>query len=365
MKQVFALVFGWIIIINLFALVANNRVNLLSDTAYKWINPEYTFQQPGWNPVPLHARWDAYFYQNIARDGYSYQGSDQLSNLVFFPIYPLLMGISAGIVAGNLILAGWLVSALFTLLSAIYLYLLVRDFHQEADPLLAVFLLLIFPTAFFLNTLYPESTFLFFSLAAFYHTLKKQYYLSGLFGFLAALTRLNGIFLLLPLVWEYVKTNRQSFIKAKILGLGLIPLGTFSFFLYHYFRFGDIWLFFKVQKLWGRGFSFNPDHLYLATNPAIANFLLDVGFTALILVASYFIAKKLRFSYALYTASSALTILSSGTLMSIGRYALVLFPIFILGARIKNKILINVWILTSSLFLGLYTLLLAAHYWAG
>jgi hypothetical protein len=161
MKNVLLLVLGWFIIINIFAVIANNRVTLLPDTAYRWINPQYTFQQQGWDPTALHSRWDSYFYLDIARNGYSYK-SGQLSNIVFFPLYPFLMAIGALFLNNNFVLAGWIVSSVFTFLSAVYLYKLVKDFHKDADPLLAVFLFLIFPTAFFLNSVYTESTFILF-----------------------------------------------------------------------------------------------------------------------------------------------------------------------------------------------------------
>jgi Gpi18-like mannosyltransferase len=250
-------------------------------------------------------------------------------------------------------------------LSSIYLYKIVKEFHPEGNPLFAVFLLLIFPTAFFLNAVYSESVFLFFSLASFYYSFKKQYLLAGIFGFLASLTRITGILLFIPVLFEYLKEHRQRFFKPTLLKILLIPLGTLSFFFYHYLKFGDFFLFFKVEKLWGRGFHFNLDQLNLLTNPAISNFSLDLSFLIFALITTFFVFKNLRFSYGIYMVSTLIVALSSGTAMSIGRYILILFPIYILGSTIKSEICKYIWVLVSVLFLGLYTLLFVNHYWAG
>ena len=57
--------------------------------------------------------------------------------------------------------------------------------------------------------------------------------------------------------------------------------------------------------------------------------------------------------------------LSTGTFMSIGRYILVLFPIYILLASTKNQYLQQTWIFISTLLLAIYTILFVNNYWAG
>jgi hypothetical protein len=56
---------------------------------------------------------------------------------------------------------------------------------------------------------------------------------------------------------------------------------------------------------------------------------------------------------------------ASGTLMSIGRYILVLFPIYIVGASIKNEIAKYAWIIISVMLMALNTYLFVNGYWAG
>lgn len=365
MKRVIVFFFTWLIIINVYAVLANNRVNLSADTSYPWINPEYTFQYQEWNVVDLHSKWDSYWYLDIVNNGYQYRGELQLSNIVFFPLYPMLIKILGALFSISFILAGWIVSSLFALFTSIYLYKIVKEFHPQSDPFLSVVMLLVFPTAFFLNTIYTESTFLFFSVASFYHALKKQYVIAGLFGLFASLTRLTGILLFIPLLIEYINANRQKLFSVNVLPLFLIPIGTMSFLIYHFIRFNDIMLFFKVENWWGRGFSFNPVHFSFTTYPSIINFSLDAFLCLFTIVAILLVSTRLRLSYGVYMLSTLLAVLSSGTLMSIGRYILVLFPTYILGASIKNKDYSQLWILVSTLFFALYTLLFVTHYWAG
>src|SRR3989344_1268563 len=117
MRIIILLFVGWMIVANLFALFAVNRLNLESDTAYPWINSADTRQEQTWNPVPLHARWDSFWYFDIAQNGYYLPEDNTLANIVFFPFYPLLVVVVGFLFAGNLALAGWVLSSLFLLLS--------------------------------------------------------------------------------------------------------------------------------------------------------------------------------------------------------------------------------------------------------
>ena len=370
MKKVFIIFIVWFVVVNIFALIALNRFTLTQDTAYDWIKYSELSQEQTWNPIPLHAKWDSFWYLDIVENGYSFKGTGpgNLSNIVFFPLYPLLLKIISFFLGGNIVLAGWALSSTFLLLALFYLFKLVKEFHPQIDPYLPNIFLLIFPSAFFLNTVYTESLFLFLSLAAFYYTRKQNLLLGGLFGFLASFTRITGILLLLPLTWEYLQKRNfhlRELFRPSFLPLLLTPLGTLLFFLFHYIRFGDFFLFFRVQYWWGRTFTFNQDHFLFLTNSSIANFTLDILFVITALFVTFLVFKKIRVSYGLYMLAIIGVALSTGTLMSIGRYMLVLFPIYILAASIRNKYIQQSWLLISILLLALYTILFVNNYWAG
>ncbi len=368
-KKIIIIFFLWLLIINVFALFSLNRFNLKEDTAYNWINPNEFFQEQKWDLTSTHNRWDSLWYLDIAENGYYLEQNEWgLHNVVFFPLYPFLIKITSFLTTGNFILAGWILSVFFLLLALFYFFKLVKEFHQEINPYSPIIFLLIFPTAFFLNAVYTESLFLFVSLAAFYYGLKKKFVYAGIFGLLASLTRITGILLFIPLIWEYLKNHNfklKSVFSLQILPIFLVPLGTFSFFLYHYFKFGNFFLFLEIQKNWGRAFSIQKEHFDFFSNSAIVNFLLDAFFILFILIIIYFVFKRLRTSYGLYMLAVIVVALSTGTFMSIGRYILVLFPAYILLASIKNQYLQQAWIFVSILLLALYTILFANSYWAG
>lgn len=368
-KKVIITFLVWLTVINTFALFSLNRFNLGADTAYNWIDPATFYQEQEWDIISLHARWDSFWYLDIAQNGYSLEYNPWgLYNIVFFPLYPFLIKLTSFLTAGDFVLSGWILSIVFLLLALFYLFRLVRESHPEINPYLPIIFLLIFPTAFFLNAVYTESLFLFLSLAAFYYGLKKKFMYAGIFGLFASLTRVTGILLFIPLAWEYLKNNNfkvKSVFELRILPIFLIPLGTFSFFLYHYFKFGNFFLFFEIQKNWGRAFVIQKGHFDFFSNPSIVNFYLDVLFVIFSLIMLFFIFKKLHTSYGLYMLTTMAAALSTGTVMSIGRYILVLFPIYILLASMKNPYLQQTITFISILLLALYTILFANNYWAG
>lgn len=368
MKKILIIFLLWFFIINIFAVFSLNRFNLKGDTAYTWINPDNFSQNQGWESVSTHARWDSFWYLDVAKNGYIFKGPGELSNIVFFPLYPFLIKVISLLTAGNLILSGWLISSFFLLLASFYLFKLVKEFHPGIDPYLPVMLLLIFPTAFFLNAVYTESLFLFLSLATFYYSLKKNFLLAGIFGLLSSLTRATGILLFIPIFWEYLKNCNFNIVRLfnrNFLPILLMPAGALSFLTYHYLKFNDFLLFFKVESWWGRMFKLNKDHFLLISDPAIVNFSLDIFFIVLSLLSVYFLFKQLRVSYGLYVLLTLIVALSTGTFMSVGRYILVLFPIYILLASVKNQYFRQAWVFTSILLLAMYTILFVNNYWAG
>src|SRR3989339_871 len=90
MKRFITIVAAWACLINIFGLLALNRLNLSGDSAYTWMDSSRVMEKT-WDVVLLHARWDSEWYLDIIRSGYVYRGPGQLSNMVFFPLYPALV----------------------------------------------------------------------------------------------------------------------------------------------------------------------------------------------------------------------------------------------------------------------------------
>jgi hypothetical protein len=135
---------------------------------------------------------------------------------------------------------------------------------------------------------------------------------------------------------------------------------------------GDPLYFSHVQSHWNRhlappwvAFSHSLYVMTHATQPqTVANQFLEVAFTVLMVGVLIFGYKRLRFSAWAFMALSILIPMSTSSLMSMPRFALVLFPMFTILALWGQKPSVNNIIVALSLpLLGLFTVLFADWYW--
>lgn len=357
----------WLIVVNGYALIALNRLNVTPDNAFPWINPKIFKTEDKWNLIKLHAKWDSYWFLDVAKNGYYMRGENEFANVVFFPLYPIGVRLMGYLTGGNLVLAGWIVSSLCLLIGVLVLTRLVQRFHPNIDPIWPTIFLLIFPTAFFLNAVYSEAMFLMLSIAMFYFAFQRRFWIAACFAALASATRMAGVFLFFPLLVEFIQANGwRALFSRSVFALGIAPVGAVAFFLYHYFKFGDFFLYLKVERWWGRDFSGDIDDLeQIVTHSGITNWIIEWGFTIFGFAAAAAVLWKLRRSYGIYMFVSMAIAFASGGTFGIGRYCMVLFPTYLLAASIQSVPVRSAWILTSTLFLALNTLLFINTYWAG
>jgi len=157
-------------------------------------------------------RWDTPHYTDIAQNGYQNFGESRFF-IVFFPFYPLLIKFFHFIFS-NYLLSALIVSNIAYIIALIFFYKLVLIDYQKKIALRTIFYFTIFPTAYFLHAGYPESLFLAVSIASFYFARKEKWFLSGILGMLASLTKINGIILFPALFVEYLHQK-----KFKIKGI--------------------------------------------------------------------------------------------------------------------------------------------------
>jgi hypothetical protein len=335
------------------------------------------------NPaLAVWGRWDAEHYIRIATDGYS--GTE----MAFFPLYPLLIR-SIGALTGNHLVAGLLISNVASFFGLLFFYKLVEHQYDRAVAHRAIFYISIFPTAVFFSAVYSESLFFALTVASFYYIRERKWISAGVLGLFASLTRVEGVLLAVPFLIEWltvVLTNgphpaaglRRSLkapfteIARPLAGLALVPVGLLAYMAYLWVLRGDPLYFSHVQTHWGRHLAFpweSVAHSFriLTQNHApqtIANSALEVAFTALmvgVLLAGF---RRLRPSYSVYMALSILIPMSTSSLMSMPRFALVLFPMFVMFALWGARPSVNNAIVAFSLpILGLYTVLFADWYW--
>ncbi len=328
------------------------------------------------NPLlAVWGRWDAEHYIGIATNGYS--GTEP----AFFPLYPLLIWFVGGL-TGNHLIAGLLISNAAAFFALLYLYKLVEHEYNRQVAHRSVFYVSIFPTAIFFSAVYTESLFLFLSVASFYYIRERRWVAAGIFGYLAALTRVEGVLLTVPFAIEWgiaLYESRGDWFRwpldsvvKPLAGIVAIPLGLASYMAYLWVLRGDPLYFSHVQAHWNRHLaapwvSFEHSIALIAGNvepQTVANQLLEVTFTVLMLGALVIGFRRLRASYIAYMAVSILVPLSTSSLMSMPRFALVLFPMFALFGLWGARPTVNNIIVALSLpLLGLFTVLFADWYW--
>jgi hypothetical protein len=284
-------------------------------------------------------RWDALWYQQIAEHGY------QAGNgtVAFNPLYPLLSRIVSLPLGGQVVLAELVVSSAAFLVSMGLLYRIARLDSGPIASRLAVLLTALFPTGFFLLAPYTDSLYLALTLAAFWLARRGRPWAAGLAGFAAALTRgVFGVFLVLPLAFEYMRQRRQQGKGPglELLAAALPALGFIGVNAYYHLVVGERGSLLGQQAAFG--YQIVPPWEALAASWAhIASSgdliealnlvcLLGFGLLALVLIT------RRQIGYALYAVPYLALLFTRemwySPLMSDSRYVLVLFPCFMLVA---------------------------------
>jgi len=284
--------------------------------------------------------FDGGHYQNIARFGYI-----RKFQTAFFPLYPSLIKI-LGLIVKSHIISALTISLVCTYLSIL---VLVKLYKKPISSLSLIFS----PLAFFFLTGYTESLFLTLSLLSWYFFKKKKYVFSGLFGLLSSLSRLYGILLfpsyLLGFFLELPKDTRSKIASYKpIAPLLLIPLGLVIYMVYLQITYQDPISFIHAQSLWNRGEIVSPFRTFYryfkiltTVSPIIIQYwvaLLELLSLLVGLLASYYFYHAKQFSYSLYLFLGSIIPSLTGTLQSLPRFLLVLFPVYFIKLPIKLRV---------------------------
>lgn len=303
-----------------------------------WLNLIITGHDPWSIFLSAWQRWDALWYQQIAEHGY--RAGDGTG--AFFPLYPLLSRLVSYLVGGQMVVSELLVSSVAFCVALWLLYKIACPDTGAAAAQLAVLLVALFPTGFFLLVPYTESLFLAMTLAALYFARRDRPWISGAFGFAAGLTRTQGALLVLPLAFEHVRRRDE---QGKRPGLALaaatLPaFGLIAFTLYQHLIVGEHRSSLSVQQEWGyqvvppwEALSASWTHIVRLGDPIEAlNLASLVGFTILALWG----VRRLPIAYTLYALPHLGLLFARemyfSPLMSVSRFALVLFPCFIVLA---------------------------------
>ncbi len=323
--------------------------------------------------LELWNRWDAPHYLSIAQNGYQAVGKDRFL-IVFFPLYPLAIRLVSLFVA-NGILAAFIVSGVASLAVAFLLRRLALLDGTAAFADRAVWFLLIFPTSYFLHIGYTESLFIALILGAFLAARHERWALVGCLGALACLTRVNGLLLLPAFAVEVAllyRVHRQF--RREWLWIGLPVVGVLAYLLLNRVVYGDPLQFLQYQREhWYKSFDWPWNGIGGSVRsigwrtPADAQLVggQETLFIALGFGGAIATALLLRPSYAVWMFGNWLLFTSTAFVLSVPRYTLTLFPLYLLFARLAAGriwfLILTVW---SLLCMALFVTLFVQGRWA-
>ncbi|MBI1801952.1 MAG: hypothetical protein HYR71_10030 [Chloroflexi bacterium] len=333
-------------------------------------------------------RFDGIYFRAIAEDGYA-----AASRLIrpeigftyltaFFPLFPLAVHLAAPLVNSNTSAATILVPQALTCLSLLALFRLVTlDFSRRA-AWWSVLSLMTFTTSTFLISGYSESLFLLLAVLTFYGYRRGRFAMAGLTGALACAARIVGPPLVFGAVlldvaaqkrdeWRVTSDatarpesrldfrfpifdlglaikNQESKIEdghsslVRRWPLALMPLGFAAYAAYLWWTFGDPTLFLKghASSEWRIGFDLTGPlkGLLLPFFTLVFRDWSSEVFRANLFNSLFFYFaigmmiygwRKLPFVYSAYALLAIFTPTLTGSLISMPRFLLVSFPLFI------------------------------------
>jgi hypothetical protein len=189
--------------------------------------------------VNFFSQWDGAWYTQIVLFGYP-AGSNPLSgNWAFFPLYPFLMRVFGtpfyGLMSSTeaVLLSGFLISNVLFFVSLFLFYHVTKIiFSKNSFALISTVFFAFWPGALFYSTVYSESLFMTFALGAFFLLEKGKSGKSAVLGFFAALTRSNGLLVLIPFVYNGLQTRkyRTAFFQAIVIALPYLLFNVYGYF---------------------------------------------------------------------------------------------------------------------------------------
>lgn len=320
--------------------------------------------------------WDGYWYILIADRGYSIHAA----TTAFWPLYPLLIKAGYDLSKWPMPILGVILSNLALLGALLVLYRLVRLDYGDAVAGRTVWLLALFPTAFFFSAVYTESLFLLLTAASIYCGRTDRWGRAAAFGFLAALTRNTGVLVIIPLglllIQRYGWDPRKWFHRGiQVAGVALGPLLYFAFLQTVW---GDPLITLKAQQQWARyqtmpwntfaaafqqldlrwlhWLGTTPDRTMLTSTVTRASFAqgnaYDLSITLLFIPIALYALWRVRPAYSLYALALFMLPLFSPSyvhaLMSMPRFVIVMFPFFIaLAMLLRHR-----WLFGAALVLS-------------
>lgn len=314
-------------------------------------------------------RQDALWYLRIADDGYA-EGD---GSAAFFPLFPGATWLVAALLGGRELAGGLLVANAAALGALFVLFQLSQREYGVERARRTVLYLAVFPSALFLYAPYSESLYLLAAVLSLWGARRGRWWVAGIAGFAAALTRSVGWVLAPVLVVEALHQRREG---RGGPGAGLTAAagpvaGTLAYLAWWQATAGDWSAPLSAQSGWERDPAFPLVTLWRAITQAWSlhsYWLLDLLIVAPVIAGAVWVAFRARPSYAVFAWLSLLVplclVFEGRALMSVPRFAVVIFPAFwaFAVATEAHRIPHDLWLGASAAGLAVMTMLFANNW---
>jgi hypothetical protein len=286
-------------------------------------------------------------------------------------------------IGDNVIVSGLLISTAAAMAALACLYILTEAQYGAASARWTVTSMAVYPVAVFLIAPFSEALFIALTVGTFLAAYRRRWWLAGVLGALASLTRSQGMLTTLALAWiaweqwrctspPRLPSTRAPWSPAVVVGLALPVLGGLAFFGWReamgFAPYSELW------RIYGGSAIANPvvnsidafkQFIVVRDLPVtldVASALLFLGLTSVMLWNK----RWRRPEWLIYMSASLLLFLSkrndlASVLQSMSRYVLALFPGFVVigdwlarrGPRLRFAYLVvssTLLIILSSLY---------------
>lgn len=321
---------------------------------------------PNNNWIDGWVRWDSFWYESIV-DAHPRFVPDYLSNANFFPFYSWaswIAGLPLRIFTDQehaFYLGGLIVSAASFLLGLKAVERLGTQLAGRDVAVRAVWLIAVFPFSFFFTAVYSDA--LYFCLCAWSLTFayERQWPAACVLAAMASMTRIPGIALFPALGLEYLRQAdwKMPEVKRGVALIAILAIGPIVIASYYQWRYGNPLEFLHARQVgWNRAVGvagYVRDFNYFFERPifncaGVAECVKEFAPTRALLGICYLAMLPVSIALVVISARTLGTGLTAWALISIamvlpngfdgvGRFTLVLFPVFIsLALLLRNRV---------------------------
>jgi hypothetical protein len=331
---------------------------------------------------------DAWWYEKVVTKGYPATHDKHeigscdrpewiQSTWAFFPMYPLLNKALMMVLHIGYDNSAFIWSILLSYFGVLGLYLMCQIYYADKRKSFYISLLfIVFPFHYYFSMMYTEALFFTLTIYSFILIHKRLYKWLPLLFIPLAITRPNGLLILLPLYLYYLEQEQilstkhfdvGRLVSRKNIGITfLFATGVISFAgycLYQYRLTGYFHAFSIAQAGWGKAFTM-PWNAFFTAGDFVTKF--DSVYVLAVMVYAVCIGRKVPLSWNILIWFSMIFPLLGGNTVSMPRFISMLFPLtMVLGSQLfslqKFKINYIFLLLLLGLQLWCFTYWLHTH----